>query len=197
MLEKGAMPRLLYVARHGETDWNVAMRWQGHTDVPLNDTGRAQARELADRLKGAGIAGAVASDLSRAHETARIVAAELGISVAYVDHRLRERRYGVFEGLTRVECETQQAGAWRAWLASREAPPGAEAHDAFTARLVAAIARAAAEVSPVDAPALVVTHGGAMRALIATVTGALPPLLANGEVWKIAWEGRIVTAQAF
>jgi probable phosphoglycerate mutase len=190
------VPRLLYVARHGETDWNVAMRWQGHTDVPLNDTGRAQARELGTRLKRMGIAGAVASDLSRAHETARIVAAELGIAVAYVDRGLRERQYGVFEGLTRAECETQQAEAWTAWLASRTVPPGAEGHEAFTARLVAAIARAATEVPPVDAPALVVTHGGAMRALIATVTGELPPLLANGAVWKIAWEGRIVTAEA-
>jgi probable phosphoglycerate mutase len=190
------VPRVLYVARHGETDWNAAMRWQGHTDVPLNERGRAQAKKLAGRLRGLGIAGAVASDLSRAHETARIVADELGIVVAYVDRGLRERQFGVFEGLTRAQCETQQADAWRAWLASRTAPPGAEAHDAFLGRLVAALGRAAAEVLPVDAPALVVTHGAAMRNLIATARGELPPLLANGAVWKIAWEGRVVTAEA-
>jgi len=90
------MRRLLYVARHGETDWNVAGRWQGHTDVPLNDNGRAQARALAEGLRAHRLAGAVASDLRRAHETARIVAAELGIEVAYVDRELRERAFGVF-----------------------------------------------------------------------------------------------------
>jgi probable phosphoglycerate mutase len=191
------MPRLLYVARHGETDWNVAMRWQGHTDVPLNDTGRAQARELGERLRGKGIGAVVASDLSRAHETARIVAVELGLAVAYVDARLRERQYGAFEGLTRTECETHQAAAWAAWLATRTVPPGAEDHGPFTARLVAAIERAAAEALPTDAPALVVTHGGAMRALIATVSREPPPPLANTAVWTLAWEGRIVGAAPF
>jgi broad specificity phosphatase PhoE len=190
------MPRLLYVARHGETDWNVALRWQGHTDVPLNDRGRAQAKALGAKLRGLGIAGAVASDLSRAHETARIVAAELGVSVAYIDHGLRERRFGPFEGLTRAECEEQHAVAWRAWLETRTAPPGGEAHDALTERIVAAIGRAAMKVLPLAAPALVVTHGGAMRALIATVLGRLPPLLDNGAVWRIAWEGRVVHAEA-
>jgi probable phosphoglycerate mutase len=186
---------LLYVARHGETDWNVAMRWQGHTDVPLNATGREQARELGARLRGKGIGAVVASDLSRAHETARIVAVELGVAVAYVDAGLRERQYGVFEGLTRTECETKQAAAWEAWLATRAVPPGAEDHGPFTARLVAAIDRAAAELAPADAPALVVTHGGAMRALIATVSIGTPPMLANAAVWTLAWEGRIVAAE--
>jgi probable phosphoglycerate mutase len=189
------MPRLLYVARHGETDWNVALRWQGHTDVPLNDNGRAQARDLGARLRGKGIGAVVASDLSRAHETARIVAAELGVAVAYVDAGLRERQYGVFEGLTRVECETKQAAAWEAWLATRAVPPGAEDHAPFIARLVTAIARAAAEVAPADAPALVVTHGGAIRALISTVSTAAPPMLANGAVWTLAWDERIVAAE--
>src|ERR1700735_3011372 len=113
------MRRIVFVARHGETDWNAAGRWQGHTDVPLNDNGRAQARALAERLRGARLAGVVASDLSRAHETARIVAGELGVSLAYVERELRERGFGVFEGLTRAECETHHAEAWRAWLADR------------------------------------------------------------------------------
>ncbi len=188
-------PRVLYLARHGETDWNATMRWQGHTDVPLNETGRAQARALAERLHGAGIGVAVASDLSRAHETARIVAAELGIAVAHLDPGLRERQYGVFEGLTRAECEAQHAEAWAAWLATRAAPPGAEPTDAFRERLAAALARAALEVPPLEAPALVVTHGGAMRVLLATVIGDLAPPIGNGAAWRIAWDGRIVTAE--
>jgi broad specificity phosphatase PhoE len=136
------MPRLLYVARHGETDWNAQMRWQGHTDVPLNDTGRAQARALAQSLRSlpssGPLAGVVASDLSRAHETASIVAAELGLAVAYVDPGLRERAFGVFEGLTREECETLHAEAWGAWLESKRPPRGGEAHEVLTARVVSA-----------------------------------------------------------
>src|SRR5271167_1540411 len=81
--------RLIYLVRHGETDWNAAERWQGHTDIPLNATGRAQADAVAEALSGAGLAGVVASDLSRAQETANIIAARLGIGVAYVDADLR------------------------------------------------------------------------------------------------------------
>jgi broad specificity phosphatase PhoE len=193
--EAQAQRRILYVARHGETDWNATMRWQGHTDVPLNDTGRAQAQALGERLRGHGIVGAVASDLSRAEETARIVAAALGIGVAYVDRGLRERQYGIFEGLTRSQCETDHADAWRAWVTARVVPPGGEANEPFTARLVASLGRAAGEVQPVGGPLLVVAHGGAMRALIATATHETPPMLANGAVWVFAWEtGRIVRA---
>ena len=188
------MRRLVYVARHGETDWNAANRWQGHTDVPLNDNGRAQARALAARLRPSGLAGVVASDLARAHETARIVASELGVSLVYVDRALRERSFGLFEGLTRAECETRHADAWRAWLEHRRPPDGGEEADSLRARMVAAVDRAAREVARDDAPALVVTHGGALRAAVASVTGELPPFVENGGVWVLAWEGRLVEA---
>jgi probable phosphoglycerate mutase len=94
-----ALPHLrhLFLARNGETDWNLAGRWQGHTDVPLNATGRAQAGALAERLRGEGIATVGASDLSRARHTAEIVAAALGVPVALVDPDLREQRFGRFE----------------------------------------------------------------------------------------------------
>src|SRR5690606_21641226 len=65
---------LLLLARHGETDWNREGRWQGHANVPLNERGREQARELAQRLAGVAIDVIYASDLARAHETALIVA---------------------------------------------------------------------------------------------------------------------------
>jgi broad specificity phosphatase PhoE len=189
------MRRVLYVARHGETDWNAEVRWQGHTDIPLNDTGRAQARALAQRMRAAGLAGVVASDLSRAQETAEIVAVELGLSVAYTDRELRERRFGVFEGLTREQCETQHPEAWAAWVESRRPPSGGEAHDLVIARVVAALGRVAERVATAEAPALVVTHGGALRAMVASATGAIPPPVANGAVWKVVWEGRIVAAE--
>ena len=86
--------KLLYLARHGETDWNAVGRWQGHTDVPLNATGEAQARALAEVLRGAGLSMVISSDLARAQETARIVAGLLDVPLAYVDVDLRERSFG-------------------------------------------------------------------------------------------------------
>ena len=67
------MSRILYLARHGETDWNAAGRWQGQSDVPLNDLGRDQARRLGEALRDKGVTAIVSSDLSRARETATMV----------------------------------------------------------------------------------------------------------------------------
>ncbi len=189
------MKRILYLARHGETDWNAAGRWQGHTDVPLNEVGRAQARALAESLRGHPLAGVVSSDLQRAHETGRIVATALGLDVAYVDADLRERAFGVFEGLTREECETQHAEAWRLWLAEKRAPGGAEDQAALTVRMVAALGRVVERLAKDGAHPLVVTHGGALRAVVAAATGSLPPMVANGAVWKLVWEARPVHAE--
>ena len=187
--------RLLYLVRHGETDWNAAERWQGHTDVPLNATGRAQARAVAETLRTIGLSGVVASDLSRAQETARIVAIELGIAVAYFDPALRERSFGCFEGLTREECNRLHPEAWRAWLAERRPPAGAEAHEALAVRMVTAVARVADHVARDDAPALVVTHGGSLRAVVAAATGKLPGPVKNVAVWRVVWEEGLVGAE--
>jgi broad specificity phosphatase PhoE len=190
------MPRrLLYVVRHGETDWNAAQRWQGHTDIPLNATGRSQALAVAQVLRTAGLSGAVASDLSRAHETAEIIAIKLGIGVLYVDAALRERSFGCFEGLTRDECERLHPEAWRLWLSERRPPVGAETREALTARVVAALGRTAERVARDDAPALVVTHGGALRAIVAAATGDLPAPVKNGAVWCVTWDGGPVGAE--
>ena len=79
----------LLLARHGETDWNRERRWQGHADQPLNEAGRTQARELAETLADRSIDAIYASDLIRAHETARIIAERLGLPVA-TNELLRE-----------------------------------------------------------------------------------------------------------
>ncbi len=195
--------RVLYLTRHGETDWNVAGRWQGHTDVPLNANGYAQARALAAALRArARVATAsmapvavVSSDLARAAETARVAAELLGVPFAYQDRGLRERAFGPFEGLTREECLRLHGDAWRAWLEEQLAPPGAESREALAERVTAAIGRAAEGVAPGAGPLLIVTHGGSLRAVVSGVLQRQPPPIANGEVWRLEWDGRIERAE--
>ncbi len=188
--------RLVFLTRHGETDWNVAGRWQGHTDVPLNETGRAQALRVADALRQAGLSGVVSSDLSRARETAQIVGMSLGIEVSYLDADLRERMFGIFEGLTRDQCERLHPAAWRAWVEEQRPAPGVERPEAVAVRVLAAIGRAAGRIARDDSPVLLVTHGGALRAAVRAATGTLPGPIANGAIWRIEWDGSILNAEA-
>jgi probable phosphoglycerate mutase len=92
----------IVVVRHGETEWNVASRIQGHSDSPLTAAGEAQAGAIAARLAGESFDRLVSSDLGRALRTARAIAARTGHAVE-ADARLRERNYGVAEGLTHGE----------------------------------------------------------------------------------------------
>lgn len=183
------MPRRLFLlTRHGETDWNVEGRWQGHTDVPLNENGRAQARSIAEVLRAEGLSGLVSSNLSRARETADIVGAALGLAVAYVDPDLRERTFGVFEGLTRVECERLHPDAWRAWVEEQRPAEGVEPPGVVAARVTAAIGRAAERIAPNGAPVLLVTHGGALRSAVHKATGLPVGPIANGAIWRLEWD---------
>lgn len=186
--------RHVLLARHGETDWNLAGRWQGHTDVPLNATGRAQAAALAERLRGEGIAAVVASDLSRARHTAEIVAAALGVPLAFVDPDLREQRFGRFEGLTPGECEARYPEAWSRYVANPQAgAPGGESRAALLERVVRAVQGAAARRRD---PVLLVSHGGALRALLGAlpavpgepVSGA-PPKIPNAGLVRVSLSG--------
>jgi len=89
----------LLVIRHGETRWNLEERFQGHGDSPLTDLGRAQAGALARRLAAVPVDDLICSDLGRARETAALISAETGHRVCS-EPRLRERNFGVLEGLT-------------------------------------------------------------------------------------------------
>ncbi len=178
--------RVLFLARHGETAWNLEQRWQGQTDVELNDAGRAQAAALAERLAAHGIARIVSSDLSRARETAEIVARRLGIDGVLLDAGLRERGYGIFEGLTRAECEAQHPEEWARYVADhRHTPSRAELDGAVAARMQAAVARAGIQASAIGGAVLVVSHGGSIRALIAAATGWRPPPMGNGDTYRV------------
>lgn len=91
---------MIYLARHGQTDWNLQHRVQGHQDIPLNDTGRNEAKQCRDKLASAKIkiGRIIASDLSRAKETASIINESLSLPITY-DSRLRELDMGDLQGL--------------------------------------------------------------------------------------------------
>jgi probable phosphoglycerate mutase len=185
----------LLLARHGETDWNRDGRWQGATDVPLNDAGRAQARALADRLRDrglvVGLAGVASSDLSRAVETADIVAESLGVARVGAFHELRERSYGVFEGLTRDECRARYAEVFAGSAPGALLdPPGAERKVDVGARMTKALASLmSTRVSPTES-LVVVAHGGAIRMFLEAAFDARIGPLANGATFAIAWENQ-------
>lgn len=90
----------LYVARHGETEWNASNKICGRTDIPLTERGITQAKQLAENLADAGIDVIIASTMIRARQTAAAVSEKLGIPVL-TDARLIEQNFGIYEGLDR------------------------------------------------------------------------------------------------
>jgi probable phosphoglycerate mutase len=157
----------LYFVRHGETDWNRAQRYQGRRDIPLNDTGRSQARRngrvLAEALgAAAGSLDYVASPLLRARETMELVRTELALPAAgyRTDDRLSEIHYGHWEGqlwseLPRTDPEgyaARQADPW-SWQ-----PTGGESYRMLSQRV-------ALWLADMHRDAVVVAHGGVSRAL--------------------------------
>jgi broad specificity phosphatase PhoE len=161
----------LLLVRHGETDWNAEGRLQGHTDRPLTPFGREQAKKLAERLEGDGIAAVYASDLSRARETAEIVGERLGLTVV-IDPDLREMNWGSWEGLTGPERDRVEFVG-----------ETTEEHADRTLRAV----RRIAEGHPGER-VLVVTHGGSVRRLQTAVYGMALPVMDNCAVWELAHE---------
>ena len=155
----------ILLARHGETDDNrEPLRVQGSRDTPLNETGRAQAQELAQRLENEGLVSLWSSQLSRARETAEIVGAHLGLETR-VDARLAEGNRGEWEGQTFAEIAERDPRGWAAWQAAGESFrfPGGESLREQADRVAAALAdvRASGEL-----PAAVVCHGGSIRTVL-------------------------------
>ncbi|MET4780294.1 histidine phosphatase family protein [Glaciihabitans sp. UYNi722] len=156
---------LLYLVRHGETDWNRARRIQGSTDIPLNDTGRMQAARTGELLSRRSWDGIASSPLSRAFETAQIIGRTVEIYQIKVIDDLVERRYGEAEGLEDRELARRFPG---------DTPvPGRETREAVIARVIPALI-ALAERHP-DSNLIITTHGGVIR----TVLNAVAPELAG------------------
>lgn len=166
----------LLLVRHGETDWNAAGRLQGHTDRPLSDYGREQARRLADELAGEALDAIYASDLTRARETAEIVAERLRLPVA-LDPDLREKDWGNWEGLTSTErFGVELVG---------------ESTEQHQRRMLRALGRIAAKYP--YGRVLVVTHGGSMRRVQTAALGFALPVVENCGRWECVWENGLLT----
>lgn len=162
------MPTTILLARHGETEWNRDGRFQGHADPPLNELGRAQAHELAERLAAEPIAAVYASPLRRARETAEIVGDRLGLPVETADG-LREVDVGSWSGLTRAEIADRFPEGSARWLAYGPGWDDGETYERMGERVMAALAELAGR-HPGE-HVLVVTHGGPIRAAHAHALG--------------------------
>jgi probable phosphoglycerate mutase len=158
--------RRVLVLRHGRTAWNAERRFQGHRDPPLDDTGRAQAREVAAIMAAIQPGLLVSSDAARALQTAEIVGAATKLPV-HTEPRLRERGLGHWEGLTVTELEERYPGEYSAWVAGIDVQrPDGETRAEVAERVLAAFT----ELPEVDTTVLV-THGAASHALCNALLG--------------------------
>jgi 2,3-bisphosphoglycerate-dependent phosphoglycerate mutase len=158
----------ILLARHGESDWNVELRWQGHADRPLTRRGRAQAAALADRLATYPLAAIYSSDLRRALDTARAVADRHGIDVV-TRRDLREVDVGSWSGRSRAELESRFPEQIARWENGAKGWDDGESYEQMAARIIRAVGEIAAQ-HPGD-HVLVVSHGGSVRAVHAHALG--------------------------
>lgn len=158
------------MVRHGETDWNVERRIQGHIDIPLNATGRAQAEAAAAGLAAHGFAAAYSSDLGRAWATAQAAASRLGLELRR-EPGLRERHYGIFQGLTPAESAERHPAA-HARYQVRDPHYDFETGEslaAFAGRVIRAVDKLAGRHR--GQMVLLVAHGGVLDVCYRRATG--------------------------
>ena len=184
---------VLWLLRHGQTDWNLEGRWQGQSqDAPsLNDMGRAQAIAAAGLLQDQKIQAVYSSDLPRARQTAELIAAPLGLTVA-LEPRLREIHLGEWEGMQYDEI----ASRYPQDLAERESDPvhssapGGELPSEVTERVLIAVD----EISKrhPDGSVLIVSHGVALAVIICRAEGfpiedVYDHLPENAMPYRVLW----------
>ena len=187
----------LHLVRHGETDWNREGRFQGVQDIPLNEEGRRQARQLAATWREPAEV-LVASPLARARETAEILGSALGLKLAGTDPRLVERDYGLGSGLTLEERRQKFPDG---------VVPGVEDPDSIRAR--ARHFLEAVRLEYPDSRIVAVSHGGFINVVLALVSGgevgtgksflgnaSVSTLVDRGEGWVVAEVGRTSGAEA-
>jgi len=160
----------LLAIRHGETVLNAAQRYQGHSDSPLTETGRNQVSALGRRMAKMDFDTMISSDLGRTQETASIIAGYTGHSIE-TDSRLRERNYGILEGLTVPEINARHSEVLERLDANDPdyIIPGGESHRQHYQRNVAAIDELKARNS--GSKVALVVHGGVLDSLFRYVAG--------------------------
>lgn len=186
---------IVTLVRHGQTEWNLLRRVQGSTDIPLNDTGRTQAREAGIALADGGYARVVTSPLSRARQTASIIAATLGLPEPAPYDGLRERGYGEAEGMSVDDYHAQFP---------LSPAPGGETPDAVRDRALRAVEQIVTDAAATGAdgePVIAVAHGGVIRYLLESATdGALPrpgDRVENGSRQIFAFESGALTLVSY
>ena len=178
--------------RHGETAWNADSRIQGQRDVGLNETGRWQARRVGEALVGEEISAVYSSDLGRAEQTAESIAEATGVPVVSTQG-LRERRFGLFEGMTFQEIHDnwpEHAQNWRRRIPEWQPPEGGESLIELRERVERTMADLAAR-HPGE-QIVIVAHGGVLDALYRIATGQevnSPRTweLPNGAINRLLW----------
>lgn len=168
---------IIIMVRHGQTDWNYEQRYQGHCDIPLNDTGRQQARDLAAILQNETVEAVYSSDLCRAKETAEIIAAPLSLPVI-IDPRLREMSFGLWEGQTFTEIYRDYPNEFEEWFrnTSDYTVPGGESVNRLLKRFQVFMDDIKDRYT---GTVLLVTHGGVIRSFLFSILGQDPR-----ELWE-------------
>lgn len=159
----------LLLIRHGETQWNLDQRVQGHHDVPLTERGIEQAERLRAALGAESLHAVYSSDLQRARVTAEILAGER--LPLHTEPRFRESCFGLFEGLTGTECELRYPEEYQAWRRDsvRHRPPGGETLEDLQRRCLEALREHLPKHG--GETVAVVAHGGPVRAMVCGVLG--------------------------
>jgi alpha-ribazole phosphatase len=180
------------LVRHGETAWNQALRYQGSSDVPLNDTGRVQAHQLATRLTSHRITAVWSSPLSRALETAQLIAAPHQLAVE-TETNLREISFGEWEGRTHAEIDAVDGERLAAWWADPilTAPPGGESLGTVVERVRVVLDRLRAIYNDDDV-LVTVSHVGPIKAILFEALQ-----LHLGRHWQIRIDRASLTTLAF
>ena len=177
----------LLLARHGESTWNAERRFQGATDVPLSDRGRAQAEALGRAVRGR-VAAVYVSPFQRARETAEVALAGTGVPLIPLDE-LRELSLGEWEGCTVDEVRSREGDPYRQWLLTPHdcPPPGGEPLEAVSARVRAAMDRIAA-AHPNGEDVLVVAHGGVISVYACGLLGC-----SFNSLWRLRVDNASLT----
>jgi probable phosphoglycerate mutase len=178
--------RAIILLRHGQTDYNKDLRMQGQIDIPLNDLGREQATRAAEVLARAGVSRVVASDLSRATETGRILAEAAGVDLE-IDGRLKERGFGSWEGFTRDELEESHPEEYEVWRGGGDpAGIGVESRADAGRRVAEAILEVGQAAADGEVVAIA-SHGAAITLGISEVLGLGPQWFGFGGMGNCHW----------